>query len=421
MTTDKKRGGLTVNSQFHIGPTDAQGELAELIRCAKGGANEFMRNAAESISDGNLSWHDVDLRAMFLATIDQQIEVRADLGPALGQRTITTSAFPVLSGLLTAQLLDNPPEDVETIWQDLVTVRPTIKDTEHLVRIANSDSHTGTVGGRLRDSYELDGYPLLSTGEDRVQVDTVHDGRRLAISAKVIETNDKPALIQQIDWLREWANDRREQVTLQRVFDLYGSAAAAAAPYVYRPNGSGSALYTTTTTTHVRAPSGTRINNNALVDGTKIQAAIDVLANMRNGNGKRMSVGTQFDLIVPHALLAAAMQITGSEMTPGTVNELSPYGPRGRYAFNILSSSKIDDFTTTDWLLAKSARRQFVLVSRIDMEYVSMPASMQDFLRTRLGFEARIADEFEVGAADHNRVVQSLSDSTAPSAPALGA
>ena len=54
------------------------------------------------------------------------------------------------------------------------------------------------------------------------------------------------------------------------------------------------------------------------------------------------------------------------------------------------------------------------------MEYVSMAASMTDFLRTRLAYEARIADEFEVGARDHNRVVQSLAASTAITSPTLG-
>ena len=38
----------------------------------------------------------------------------------------------------------------------------------------------------------------MASGEDRVQVDTVHDGRRLALSAKLIETNDAPAFIESV-------------------------------------------------------------------------------------------------------------------------------------------------------------------------------------------------------------------------------
>lgn len=417
--TNKKNPGLKVRSRFSVSSGDPQQEIAAMIAGARGGGQEFVQRAEQAISKGLLRWEDVDLLGLFRSTIDEQIDVRADMGPALGVRTMTTSMFPILTGLLTAELLSRTDDTVDMIWPNLVTVRPTSKDTTHLVRIVNSDPH-GTVGGRVRD-VETDGYPTMASGEDRVQVDTVHDGRRLAMSAKLIETNDKAAFMEQVDALREWANERREVVVLQRVYDLYGSAASPAQPYVYRPSGTGTALYTTSTTALSRAPSGTRINNNLLVDGGSLQTAIDRLVTMLNDNGYKMSAGRQFDLVVPHALLAAALKVTGSDLTPGVENEKSPYGPGGHYSFRIHSSPKIDSFTTTSWLLANQIQRQFQLVSRIDMEYVSMPASMQDFLRTRLGFEARIADEFEVGAKDHNRCVQSIEATTAPTAPALGA
>lgn len=414
----KKRVGLKVRSQYSVTSGDPEQEIAQMISGCRGGGQEFVQRAEQAISKGLLRWEDIDLLGLFRSTIDQQVEVRADMGPALGVRTMTTSMFPILTGLLTAELLSRE-EETDSIWPQLVTVRPTNKDTTHLIRIVNSDPHTGTVGGRVRD-VEVDGYPTMASGEDRVQVDTVHDGRRLALSAKLIETNDAPAFIEQVDALREWANERREVVVLQRVYDLFGSSSSPAQPYVYRPRGVGTALYTTSTTTLARAPSGTRIENNLLVDGKSLQTMIDRLVTMLNDNGYKMSAGRQFDLVVPHALLATALKITGSELTPGVENEKSPYGPGGHYSFNIHSSPKIDSFTTSSVLLANQIQRQFQLVSRIDMEYVSMPASMQDFLRTRLGFEARIADEFEVGAKDHNRVVQSLEATDAPTAPALG-
>lgn len=416
-TTTKKRHGLGVQtrSNFHVG--GGQADMRGLFDLAEKNGTKFIEVTRALIQEGRLRLDDpmIDLRAMFAATIDIPCEVRAHI-PGIGERTLTTSAFPILTGNLIAELLDRPDEVAEPIWSRLVSVRPTMKDTTHLVRVVNSDpSH---VGGNKRK--EGDPYPLMVSGEERVQVDTVDDGRRIAIGQKLLETNDKPGLIEQVNALREWANERRDTVTLLRVYDVYGSGASPAQPYVYRPNGTGTALYTTSTTALTRAPSGTRVTDNPIVDGASLQALIDVLANMRNENGHRVSALSELELLAPHALSAAIEKILKSEMTPGVENEVNPYGPRGRFKIDPIYSPKIDDFTTTSVILARKFAKQFVMVTRVDMEYVSMAASMQDFLRNRLALEARIADEFEIGARDHNRAVQSLSGTTAPTGPTLG-
>lgn len=395
-------------------------DMRGLIELAKKDGRRFVEITGQLVTEGKLRWDDpiIDMRALFDATIDIPTEVEievAGLG-ASSRRTLTTSAFPIIAGQLTAELLERQDDEAETIWQELVTVRDTNKETTHLIRIINQDpSH---VGGKRR--VEGDPYPLMASGEERMQVDTLDDGRRVAINQKVIETNDKAGFIEQVGGLREWANNRRDVVALHRVWDLYGSGTSPAAPYVYRPDGTGTALYTTSTTAHRRAKSGTRITDRPLVDGQSLQAAINVLANMRDENGIRVGGLTELDLVVPHALASVADVIVLSERTPGVVEAYNPYGPRGRYRIRVITSPKIDDFTTTDWLLGRRINRQFVMVTRINMEFVSMPGSMTDFLRTRLAFEARIADEFEVGARDHNRVVQALATTTAPTGPTLG-
>jgi hypothetical protein len=411
-----KTNALRVHSGLNVGgnAADVRGLLD--LAAKPGNGQKFVELSADLIRAGKLRWEDVDMLALFRATIDVPVEVRAQIA-GIGERTLSTSAFPILAGNLTAELLERQDESVETIWQDLVTVRDTNKETTHLVRIVNSDtSHTG---GRRR--LEGDPYPLMTSSEERVQVDTVEDGRRVAITAKLLEVNDKAGFMEQVIALRQWAMNRRDRVTLHRIFDVHGSAASPAAPYVYRPNGSGTALYTTSTTALSRAPSGTRLNNNALVDGSDIQAVIDVLANMRDELGYRVSKIGALDLVVPHALRATLEKVIKSEMTPGVENEFNPYGPKGSYQIRIHSSPKIDDFTTSVWLASRGPiAQQFTLVSRLNMEYVSMAASMTDFLRNRLAYEARVADEFEVAARDHNRVVQSLPATTAITAPTLG-
>lgn len=406
---------LQVRSMLDVGPSSA--DLGALFEVAKKNGTRFVEIARGLAAQGKLRWDDpaVDLRALFLATIDIECQVRAHI-PGIGERTLTTSAFPVLSGVLTAELLERPDQVAGAVWPKLVSVRPTNKDTTHLVRIVNSDS--SHIGGNKRK--EGDPYPLMTSAEERVQVDTVDDGRRIAINAKVLETNDKPGLIEQINALREWANERRDKIALYRVYDLYGSAGSASAPYVYRPNGVGTALYTTSTTALRRAPSGTRVVNNPIVDDASLQNLINVMAAMLNENGNKVSALEGLQILAPHALGSKLFKLLSSEKIPGVENEVNPFGPMGLYRIEPIISPKIDAFTTTSVILGREFPKAFVLVSRLDMEYVQMAANMSDFLRTRLAWEGRIADEFEIGARDHNRCVQSLADETAPTGPALG-
>lgn len=410
----KTSNALRVHSNLNVG--GGMADFRGLIDLASKNPERFLEISTELARAGKLRWEDVDMLALFRATIDVPVKVRA-YHPVIGERAIDSSLFPLLAGAMTTELMERQDEAVSTIWQDLVTVRDTNKETTHLVRIVNSDmSHTG---GKLRR--EGDPYPMMTAAEERVQVDTIEDGRRVAIGAKLLESNDKAGFMEQVIALRSWAMNRRDVRTLHMVFDVFGSGTGAAAPYVYRPNGTGTALYTTTTTAHSRAPSGTRVNNNALVDGDNLQAVVDVLANMRDESNYRVSKISGIEVLVPHALRGTLSKIIKSELTPGIANEVAVFGPRGDYQVTAKSSPKIDDFTTTSYLISRGPfSQQFTLVSRLNMEYVSMAASATDFLRTRLAYEARVADEFEVGARDHNRVVQSLAGTTAITSPTLG-
>lgn len=420
MTIETKRppSGLKVQQGFQIGDGDGA-DIRGLIDLAGKNGDQFLAIARDLIRSGELRWEDVDLKGLFLATIDVPCKVRAHYS-GLGERTLSTSTFPVLTGLLTAELLERPDDSVAAIYQDLVTMRGTKKDTTHLLRILTGDS--SHFGGKQRK--EGDPYPLMTASEERVQVDTVDDGRRIAIGAKLLETNDKDGFLEQVNALRKWAIKRRDFVTLHRVFDVYGSGATPAAPYVYRPNGVGTALYTTSTTALARATLGTRVLNNPLVTEQNLQNAIDVLVGTRDEDGNHVGSLETLELLHPHALTAKVDKLLKSEQIPGVPNEHNPFGPNGRYRIVPRTSPRIDQFTTSAWILCRGGfAQQFTMVSRLDMEYVSMAASMEDFLRTRLAFEARIADEFEVGARDHNRAVQSLAGTvaaTAPTGPVLG-
>ncbi|MFA7098196.1 MAG: hypothetical protein WC383_17150, partial [Gammaproteobacteria bacterium] len=189
-------------------------------------------------------------------------------------------------------------------------------------------------------------------------------------------------------------------------------------PYVYRPEGTGTALYSATANTPgTRAPSGTRKESNAFADYTDLEAARQLLATMKNERGRRIAVPrSQIALLVPDALIDKVARVLNSEMTPGVENEVSSWGPRGMFHVpieRVYSSPKLDDLSASAWYYG-AFRRQFVRKWKMRYEIVTLGMDTQAYLNSQIAFQARIAWDCEVGATDYVYVVQNLSGTTAP-------
>lgn len=393
----------------------------DLAALAAKDPTKFLQRVRDLATAGKFGWGQVrDLKALYRATRDVEVSVLMRDPIDQSMRMLTTSAFPILCGVLTEAGINAAYDEVPKIGDQLVQDVDDPKETSHYVNILSSDD------GKSQDQRdETEPYPLMGASEERYQIDSQEDGRRIAITQKLIETNNAPGIVQRIDALGRWAGNLLERKTLRRVCDVYGSASAAAAPYVYRPNGVGASLYTVSTTAHSRAPGGTRLINNDLVDVTDLEAARVVLANMRDDLGQRIGVPVtgQMILLVPDGRVSAAQTILASAAVSGVENEISQWGPSGSYRPRLLSSPLLDDLSTTAWYLGRFVR-QFVRKHRLRLEYVALSGTgTVEFLRRRVAFEARVALDFEIGAIEHNEVVQCLSGSvaaTAPTAPVLG-
>ena len=103
-----------------------------------------------------------------------------------------------------------------------------------------------------------------------------------------------------------------------------------------------------------------------------------------------------------------------SEMIPGSVNELNSWGPKGRYRPRVMSSSKLDDLSTSAWYLGWF-QKQFVRKWKMVFEYVTLGTQTESYLRSDIAFQARLSWDCEVGARDHVFVVQCIEGTTNPS------
>ena len=383
----------------------------EIRDMAKGNPGAFVQTITDAAEKGQLRFSDIpDLKELYRYTADVLVPVNmTDISGA--ERAIKASAFPILTGTLAIAGIQEAYDAVPSIGQDLVTEMDDNKKITTLVNLETLDKEVDEVK-------ELDDFPEVGVTEDYVEIRHKRNGRKLTISAEAIEENDAPNIIARINKLGEIMGEWEEEQTLQRVTDHYGSGSAPTEPYAYRPSGTGTQLYNATANNPgTRAPSGTRVESNALEDETDIDNARTVLAAMKNGRGKRIFIPwSDVYCLVPYAVVGKASKVFNSEYVPGVENEMSNYGPVGRWHIppeRLLTTPKLDDLSTSAWYLG-AFKRQFVRKWKLRVEYVTLGQDTQAYLNSRVAFQARIAWDMEVGATDYVYVVQNLSATTAP-------
>ena len=402
MKNKKKR--LTSNVSIGGPAPDANG----LRIVAEKDPKAFATKCRELI-DGGMRWSDVkSLPRLFDALADVQVPVTVSPGSGLRERAVMASAFPLLSGGFTEAGINDAFDAVETIGEQLVTDIEDNKKTTQIVSITSEDVQIDRVD-------EGKDFPLVGAGEERFEIRSKRNGRRIAITAEMIEENDVNGIVQRVDALGQIAADFVEEQTIRRVCDIDGSGTSPAEPYVLRPNGAGVALYQTDNDPLTRLPSaGNRVTNNALVDTTDLDAVRLRLAGMTNSRGKRIPhPASRSSILVPDALLGVALKIRGSEREPSVENELNNWGPAGRFQPAVISSPLLDDLSTSAWYYGEF-KKQFIRKWKLRMEYITLQGDIQAFLLSRIAYQSRIAWDVEIGAGDYVHVIQSLSGTTAP-------
>jgi len=394
----------------NIVPVGNKPSVYDLRTLAQNEPELFVRKIEKGIAEEKLTLESIKRwDFLYSALADVSVPVRMDVGGA--QRSISTSAFPILTGTLAIAAINAAYDAVPSIGQDLVT---DIEDNKKVTTMAQLH----TLDKNVDEVKELDDFPEIGTNEEKIEIRHKRNGRKITISAEAIEENEAADIVSRINALGEIAGEWIEEQTLLRVTDHYGSGTAPAEPYVYRPNGTGTQLYNATANNPgTRAPSGTRVNSNALVDDTDLDNVRSVLRAMKNARGKRINIPwSEVQLLIPDALIGTMLKIANSELVPGVENEVSSWGPRGSFFIpldRIKSSPKLDDLSTSAWY-AGAFKRQFTRKWKLRFEFANLGMDTQAYLNSRVAAQFRIAWDMEVGARDYVFCVQSLSATTAP-------
>lgn len=386
--------------------TSALGDLARQH------PDSFLAKCEDLIAEGKFTLRSVrDLKGLFTALVDVPVKTTVDVGA--GKRAVVdTSAFPLLMGSLVVDEINRAYDAVPAIGDQLVKDVESNKKFSHHVKIVSN------VGQEL-ETKEGAEFPMISAGEQFSVIGHKRKGFQLAISQETLEENDVGSFLELVDQGGQFAAEVIEEQTLARVCDQNGSAASAAEPYAFRPNGTAAALYSATANTPgTQAPNGTRVLNNALTSSANLDAIRLVLASMLNTRGRRIAIPmSKCKLIVPDALLANALKITRSEMEPGVFNEANNWGPQGMFRPGLVSSPKLDDISTSAYYLG-DPQQQFRRKWKVRLETVSVYSDPMAYARTREAYRTRIMWDVEIGAIDYVFMVQSLAGTAAATAPA---
>jgi len=330
----------------------------------------------------------------------------------LSCRSVTTSAFALLASSMAVQdatmAFESVPTVAELLVQDMDDIQPHTELPQVLdFGMVNPDQDPKPLG-------ETEEYREIGVGEDRYTVLSFKDGYQRAFSQDAIDLGG-PKVFSQITDLGQGAREVMELFSLRKIIDYNGSKATGAGSHVMIRNRAAASLFSATANTpSTRTPSGTRINNNALVDTDNLETLRIRLASVRNPAGYPVANFPEV-ILVPDALWAAAWKMLNSTLQPGVENEANFFGPGspgGR--IKLISTPMLDLLTTTHWYGGRP-QRQFVRKFKMRPEIATFGGKgTEAYLRTREGFRVRIGWDMTIGVRDHIWWIENSDDTAGP-------
>jgi len=407
MSEDKKKR-VSLGPRIEFGRSVDAASLGDMARANPAA---FGQRMLDLIDSGKVGWHNVqNLQGLYRYLGPVMIPHQEAVGSTFTM-AVSTSAFPLLTGAMTRRMLEDQAAAVENPVDELVTDFNDPKKVTIMTKIRKDDAEED----RTDEGME---FPEVGVTEEYSVIEHHRWGRRLTITQETIDENDVPDIVRRINGLGELYQEHVIGHGLDLIMDYYGSANTPDRPYVYRPNGIGTALYQTSATTLKRlGPSGNRATTNSLVDDTDLDAAMLLLGAVLNERDKPVmhSVTEPLTWFGPKALEPIIFHLTRSEYTPGVVQEVNMYGPRGPRNMKIVCSPWFDLRSATAWYLGYP-KAQFRRKTKFAAEYVSLGNTTESYLRSRIAMQMRVACDVTVGADDYIHVVQSLAASTPPNA-----
>lgn len=330
-----------------------------------------------------------------------------------GKRSITTSAFALLTSSMAVA-------DVNMAYESVPTV------VEKLVRDLDDSAEHTEVGQVLQFPHLVDPtadpIPLKETealkevtaGEDRYTVLSFRDGYLAKFSQALIDRGG-PRVFNDLMDLGQGVRECLELFGLKKIIDYHGSKGTSQRSHVMIRNRAAAALFSSTTNTpSTRAPNGTRIENNALVDTSNLSVMRRRLASMRSSRNTPIANWPEI-VLTPDALWETSWKLLNSVQQPGVMNEGNFWGPGGPGGpIQHVSTPFLDLLTTTCWYAGRP-QLEFVRKWKKRPEVaVHGGKDTEMYVTTRQGMIVSVDWDMQIGVRDHVFWVENLPGTTPP-------
>ncbi|QDT67062.1 phage major capsid protein [Calycomorphotria hydatis] len=274
---------------------------------------------------------------------------------------VSSDLFRVVTGeLIGRKVIEGYEEDSGFIGDKLVTVMPT---SYRASKIAGFTALAGPTEVAEGHAYEESTF-----GEKYVTTEETKQGRILSIQEELIGTDQTGEINRRAMQLGYYLRQERERTIIRGVTD----ADASSSNFVYRPSGSGTALYASngTNRNYIGVGNTTSTSFNAavpLVDWTDVETALsyratEVVDDRIDGTPRPMVMSAR-QLLVPETLRGTARSIANATEVTVTTSEgqMTLANPIGGMV-EVLSSPFIDEqggAALSDWYIGDFPR-QFV-------------------------------------------------------------
>lgn len=378
----------------------SKGSISDLKSLAANNPTEFVKKTQELTESGKIGLRQAgNLRGLYESLSPVNIPI------SLEKREITSNAFQVLTSNFVVKEIMNGYEAIPDDTADLVTP---ISDPNKTTIIANVFAYDKDID----EVRETENFPEIYVGDEYVQIGQKRNGRKVSITKQAIAENRIADIVARCNAVGQFTQRAITKLTWRRVTDCFGSADSATAPYVYKPNGTNTPLYSASENTPgVRTPLGNRLTGNPLVDSGSLERAYDLLATFVEQNGDPIPLEiSNCMLVVPFNLQFKLFNIINSNFIDEkqTINN---WGPAGQYRPIPKVSRWLNTLNTTAWYLG-DFKRQFYRKTKEELSIPTLGGDTQAALDADIVFQARASLDVEVGAVDYCYVVQNLAGTT---------
>jgi phage major head subunit gpT-like protein len=349
------------------------------------------------INEGHINAQNFSLKGLWKSFGEPQLLESKELGIMITEKEfreqLDSSMFPKVTGALINKMVQEAYDIAYGVGSNLVTVIPSSQKDETIVGFTAADV--------LEEVLEGMEYEEGAFGEKYHKIRNRKFGKMIYLTEEMVKFDQTGQFINRARNLGENAKFKHEEIIMDAVLETASTGAYAS----WRPAGTSTTLYASTSNDPYT--SGTLDNSitDALADETDINAAITQFATFTDESGQYLTVNPR-QLLVAMALEGTGRKIvnsTGSNVATYSSAVINPY----RGAFDLFSTSFVDNKKGATYWFLGDFKKQFVYTEVFPLGvFQAKPGNDQEWKRDVVfGFKVRFMGG--CGAVTNRYVVMS--------------